>query len=796
MKNIKIYIVCILGYLITSCGPINMFTRIRKVPVSYTYNYCVDGLKAPKSILNKKEWIVYSDRDKNYTTVSAGGKLKIKDLEYLEPLLVIGKKRDYLSVIKYDPEIIDNGRLTNRKQVEYYGWIHKSKLLLNNQSITDLRTGLKNKSILSISNPHVVKNAELFFENDSVKSYMSPGLYNVSGFTKPNDIIYILKRATDKSKVLISRTPYILPDNIKENVLGWVSSDLIQGIGQQLFLDDNALKNEKDIHTSSIVYKPIISRKDSAIFRTGSLFPIINRSDNCIFNVNGNIISYNEKAIIETELKRINVVFLIEPNKRTIEQLPALINSFQNMNPLFADKSFSYQFASVVTSYESDRLCTTEVPFSSSFNEVIANFVKLTKDNSLKPVPSHKSWSGLETCLDLIAQEKTATNIIVTFGETGRPNTWDDSIIAAKASKYNCRFIAYQIYSGNENEYNNFVTQFTDLINHSSELLSKNKRELIVYSDQITKSNDFVSSSKNTYHLDFPKRSMTQGGICFPEKGQIILLDQVTSFMDSILTEVKADNIGLIESIDKAFTTVGNSKDKYEKRFINNFSLSENYKIERNFKESFQNTYPYWYKSYSDTLCADSVYQYKLLLSELEVDNLRSIYDGIADLNVDTKIIGKAKRTKGKGKAYCDCPGEYRDDFVSLNDTSEVLRTKYKSTRKTRKAFKMNLLEGLYNCPFCKTKPSEKPNKLTLAELHELIFHAPSYSNELQSVTVKSITRRKFFSRKRLLSDEDFEALLEFYKEQKSTLDIEINESISITSSGETYYWVDSEWFQ
>ncbi|WP_139314878.1 type VI secretion system protein TssR domain-containing protein [Saccharicrinis aurantiacus] len=793
----KIYIVCILGCLITACGPINMFTRIKKVPVSYTYNYCVDGLKAPKSILNKKEWVVYSDRDKNYTTVSAGGKLKLKDLEYLEPLLVIGKKREYLSVIKYDPGVIDNGRLTNRKQVEYYGWIHKSKLLLDNQSITDLRTGLKNKSILSISNPHVVKNAELFFKNDSVKSYMSPGLYNVSNFTKPNDIIYILKRATDKSKVLISRTPYILPDNIQENVLGWVSSDLIQGVGQQLFLDDNAKASKTDIHTSSIIYKPIISRKDSAVFKTGSLFPIIDRSDNCIFNVNGNIISYNEKAIIETELKRINVVFLIEPNKRTIEQLPALINSFQNMNPLFADKTFSYQFASVVTNYESDKLCTTEVPFSSNFNEVIANFVNLTKKNNLNPVPSERSWEGLETCLNLIAQEKPATNLIVTFGETGRPNTWNDSAIAAKASKYNCRFIAYQIYSGKENEYNNFVTQFTDLINHSSELLSKNKRELIVYSDQITKTNDFVSSSKNTYHLDFPKRSMTQGGICFPEKGQTILLDQITSFMDSILTEVKADNIGLIESIDKAFITVGNSKDKYEKRFINNFSLSEKYKIERNFKESFQNTYPYWYKSYSDTLCADSVYKYKLLLSEIEVDNLRSIYDGIADLNVDTKFLGKANRTKSKGKAYCDCPGEYKDDFVTaLNDTAEVIKTKYRSTRKVRKAFKMNLLEGLYNCPFCKTKASKKPNRLSLAELHELIFHAPSYSNQLQSVSVKSITRRKFFSRKRLLSDKDFEALLEFYKEQKATLDIEINESISITSSGETYYWVDSEWFQ
>ncbi|MDL2303706.1 hypothetical protein LJC28_04860, partial [Dysgonomonas sp. OttesenSCG-928-D17] len=81
----------------SACGPVNRFTKAKKIPREYSLNYCGgEGIKAPKTDLNKEPWIVYSDREKNTTYNNPGGKVKAKDVDYLDPFLVIGTKGDHL----------------------------------------------------------------------------------------------------------------------------------------------------------------------------------------------------------------------------------------------------------------------------------------------------------------------------------------------------------------------------------------------------------------------------------------------------------------------------------------------------------------------------------------------------------------------------------------------------------------------------------------------------------------------------------------------------------------------------
>ncbi len=803
MKNYKIslYIFGIIC-LISSCSPVNLFTRIEKTPRTHTYNYCISELKAPRSILNKKEWIVYSDRAKNFTTMNAGGKIKLKDLEYLEPLLVIGEKKEYLKLIRYNPEIIKNGKLTKRKDAEFYGWIHRSKLLLNNQSITNIKTGLKNKSILAIADTLALKKADVFFQDDSVKTFKNPELYDITNKPSLYDIVYIMKRATERKKVLISRTPYITPENVKSGIIGWINSNLIQTIGQQLFINktEPIQTNETLNHITkpnSMKYDPVIVKPftDNKNLRTATLLPIIDRSDNCIFNVNGNTISFEQKLILDKELRKINVMFVIEPGENTIKQMPALINSFQNMKPIFqnTENSYTFRFGLVISNYKDGKLNTDTVNYTDNFNDIISNLVYLTKNNKLSPIPSSLAWHGLKAGIKLISQQEPATNIVIMFGEKGRPNQWPEAQIARQAGKYNCRFMGYQMYSGEENDYNNFVIQYTNLINTTAGLVAKKKREQIVYSNQLREKNAFIETSKNAFYLDFPERSMTQGGICFPEKQQLFSLDQLTTSIDSFLMQIKADNTTLTESIEKAFITVGNSKDKYDQSLLNHFHLEKKDKIELSFKQSFKSTYPLWYKRCNDTTAIDSTYHYQLLLSEKELENMRNIIEAIAEIEVDSKQIDKSKKSrffkskKSNSRKICDCPEE---DFSTQTSTSQIpdslLKIKYLSTKKPRKILKLVLLNEIYSCPFCKSKTKIK--KLTLADVQELIFQAPTYTHQLQNITIKNLTRR------RKLKDPDFEELLNYYKSKKEILDSEINEKISFTSSDETYYWVNTEW--
>lgn len=68
----------------------------------------------------------------------------------------------------------------------------------------------------------------------------------------------------------------------------------------------------------------------------------------------------------------------------------------------------------------------------------------------------------------------------------------------------------------------------------------------------------------NFLMLDYPYASMTQGGFLFPEKGETLPMELFAGAVDSIVTQIKADHQLLSESIDRAFATVGNGKDRLD----------------------------------------------------------------------------------------------------------------------------------------------------------------------------------------------------------------------------------------
>ncbi len=780
--------------LLMSCSPINYFTHLKKTPREYSYNYCISSLKAPKSAINKTAWVVYSDRDKNSTTLYPGGKLKCQDLKYLQPLLVISEKHGYLKVVKYDPAIIKNGKLDNKKAAEFYGWIHQSKLILNNQSVTDTHSGLKNKNIIAIADTSTITHPELYIEDDSVKIFKTPRLVECKSKVGLYSIVYLIKRDSDKRKILIANTPYLTPDNIEASVIGWVHTNLVQNIGQQLFvnkkttdsLNQNLSNNSKPI---AMNYNPVLKQNTELHkIKTADLYPVVDRSENRIFNVNGNPITFKEIAALENRLHRINVVFLIEPGEKTIEQLPLLMNAFQSIHAIMNDPlgKYSFQYASVTSSLQNKQLTFNTVPFTQNFEDITSNLLSLSKNEEVKAIGSSHAWKGLYTCMQLIEKEESATNIVITFGEQGRPYDWDNTFLAENAAKLNCRFFGYQIYSGNTNMYNNFINQYSNLIENTAKKIAPLKKENIVYSDQVTAENKFVEWSKNYFTLDFPSNSMTQGGIAFPEKDQMISYNQVIASIDSLFNQIKTDNELQIKSFNKAFMSSGHSKDKYDSSFQTRFHLEKDATINPLFYKSFQ-TYPLWFNKQIDSTYIDSTMQYQLLLSEQEYEDIRSVFEKIADIEVDTKQISKSSNKKEKRS--CDCPDSdfLIEDYNTSSDNTDSVKIKYRSTRKARAEFSSSLLSQIHRCPVCKNK-TLKIKKLSLAQLHEEVFHAPCQTALLDSISVKDILH------KRKLSDSEFEQLLNYYKSQKEILEAEVSPKISFTSFSETYFWVNTLW--
>lgn len=210
MKITKTYplLLCSLLLLLTACAPVHRFTRAKKTPREYSLNYRGSDIKAPRTDLNKEPWIVFSDREKNQTFNSPGGKVKAKDVDFLDAFLVIGKKGEFLKLIKYTPEILKNGKL-QYKQAEYYGWMDRSKLLLNRQSYTDVSTGKKYKTLVAFSDTLPLNQPDTYFGTDSFRTFKDLIASSVNSGVAPFSLVYRLKESTDRKQTLIAKNSHI-----------------------------------------------------------------------------------------------------------------------------------------------------------------------------------------------------------------------------------------------------------------------------------------------------------------------------------------------------------------------------------------------------------------------------------------------------------------------------------------------------------------------------------------------------------------------------------------------------------
>lgn len=94
MWNGTFTLLCTGMAIMTSCAPINRFTRIKQVPREYIMNYCGGEIKAPSSLqIKNNPWIVFSDQLGNMSYQTATGKNEMKELQFMDAFLVVGKRK-------------------------------------------------------------------------------------------------------------------------------------------------------------------------------------------------------------------------------------------------------------------------------------------------------------------------------------------------------------------------------------------------------------------------------------------------------------------------------------------------------------------------------------------------------------------------------------------------------------------------------------------------------------------------------------------------------------------------------
>lgn len=818
---IKTLILLCLIFGISSCSSINRFTRVKKTPRENSANYCGKEIKAKKSEINKEPWIVFSDRENNPTFTRPGGRIKAKEIHFLEPFLVIKTKNDFLHLIKYTPEIIKNGKL-NYKEAEDYGWIHKSNLLLTHQATTDISNGKKIKILAAFSGTNAIQNPNSFFASDCIKLYDDPLMKNSVDTIAPHCILYRFKQSADKKQSLVGKVAYIDAENVSDKILGWIDNSLIQSIGTNLHIDLKSLspddsisfcldkKNEiyfsKEMMASNhllinkyntLKYSPVMAycTQDSSVnLRIRTAFPLFDYSDNYVFNVNGEPIFFNQFQEITQKSKRINVSFVFEGKDQTIQSFPKIINALQNLQPLFKSEKlnedgFTIQFNSVLTFNNSGKFRKiTHSNFSSEYSETLQFLSdKINEEGTLQSVPSSIAWSGLNKALDLIESQEEANNLIVLIGDIGTKKEEQNSDLINRLVKNNCRILGFQTHNGSGDFYNNFVLEMAHIINSYAQKSLTEKKNILVSPNQVKDNNYFIQSDdmQNSYKLDFPNNSITQGFLFFPQKGKSLPLSLLSENTDSILQQIKDDNTHVLEQINQAFLSSGRDRTKLDSLFVRNFNLETTQMIQKELPESFFKEIPAW-SILSNTLTIDDSVnkstKYHLLLSQKEMDELISFIADLSSIEIDYQYPSEKKKKEKKLENSCECPENDALTKIEKEDEniiSHPIPIKYVNTKKIRKHIYKVYRNSLSHCFFCKQK-KENLDELNLAEIHYQITRFPSSNELLNSILLKEIRNKKE------VSNLELEKLLAYLIEKKKALET----AESFESNGETYYWI------
>ena len=817
-RNIFCLLCCIsLITIIGACTPAHRFTRLRKVPREYRMNYCDGETKSPRRFYwDGDPWVVFSDSPDGCTFTRPGGKIVMRRTAFMEPFLVIGRKGNYLRLLKYEKEIVKGRKLTDRKKAEYCGWISLSNVLSVRNSETDLASGRNNKFVTVISDTLVLNNSAYYLSDASLVTFSGKNLQISHGKIPFREIVYKLKGSPDGRKSLISRTHYLSLDSARYEVLGWVSNSLLAKVGQQHYMDlpdspavlssfrkkgsrdtlrlsDNLLDEYQAPRSSSNALRrqPVtaFSRNDSAVFYRSALFaPAIDYRDNYVFNVNGDPISYSGFKKIEKDLSKINLTFVFEGGREVISGYPKIVNAVQNLQSRLEPDSgkFTYTFSGVLGFGTAEERMSVISPMPDFMTFMDSLSAQVPRVHELQPFSSGRSWPALRRSLDLFKEKEKETNLIILIGETGYQSEWADSLLTRRIAAHNCRILGFQLYGGDPNTYNNFVLQVENMIDHYARIISTRKREILVTTDQLTNHTLYKENSRNMYSLDFPTASMTQGWVIFPAKKQPAALNELVSGVDTLLSQVQNDNTEVIRHLREAFNAAGNYRSRYDSTLVSYYNLPASPVFSREFADRFTHEQPLWYLPTGTITVPDSL-QYRLshylLLNESEFAALRSFMKELSSFQMDYKY---RKENSSRGKKKCNCPDdEWIFQELSGQDTVQV-RPQYIRSRRLRKRLVRFYLHEANRNKVCKI-PRRKLKKQSIARLHERILTLPTGNSVLNDFALKDLKKKK------VIDNETLDRLLIYFKSLSDDMENNFHLIPRFTNNGQTYYWIDGK---
>jgi len=610
-------------------------TKLYKTPKEVFYAL-EDSSLAPNTIssglIRDKRWLVFSDREKNIAYAEPGSDIKLKMHGLIDAFYVVGKRGDYLHLMKYNPKVVLRKylrRVSNWKEMEDAGWVHRSQLLLSRSAYINQKTKHNAKFITAITAnyPEVFGNPKRYFDGKELKIYGAPDFTStVTNKLPTSAIVYAYKTSDDKKFVLVGKSSQISADSGKAELIGWVPSCLLYHWGERSFwqpfykntiskkgsqiekaksgenidfiatpsdsaktvaqigLEDNLLNVAPRFF--QMLYPSYSVKEDTTtgnfMLRTGMLTNVFDRNKNKVYNVGGSTIPYAKLLQLKAKTSNLNLVFVVDAvtDSRDASALQPLLSVLQNIQ-IHLD-SFSYfrkiRYGAVFLK-DIGNTCMGENKFPLTNNYVsLVNFFqdKLKKSLNCPQFYKQAVFDGLTDAAHLLRNTENETNIIVVIGATSSNDSDRDNwrYVVSQLTNVKPRLIVLQTKSGQSQDYNNFVIDAKNIVLQLANNVSTAKKGLLTNPKDVKPENQFKieTSDFQSFYLDYPKNSMWQSIVLFPNKLQSLSPISVNQYLDTLLSQLQVDNNRIISSLETIFNSyVGNIYTHVDKRLKHYF---------------------------------------------------------------------------------------------------------------------------------------------------------------------------------------------------------------------------------
>lgn len=733
----------LLGFLITSVNSfsqVKKFTLVKRSPKPQPYILQDEGIELEEGYaLQRERWLVMSDRANNTTYKNPGSKTELKSLGFLDLCYVIGKKKNFLELVKYSPKLFKKPKqrlIADRKSAEYLGWVDMSKLLLWNSALRESSTQGDVKAITCLKNEDAINQFQDYTAgDDSLHVFGSPSIKDTIPVKAAlEDIFYIYKKSDDGKHYMIGTAPQTTPDNAKTIIKGWISKDFIQCWGTKLgiYVKKNAKKNQDSLsfyedsvkaiqsfipvkNSFHTYYTETATKKklenifpvqdfqllddSSAVIKTGLLTYTLDHNDNEVINILGHFIKYNQYKKIINDQQKTNIVFVVDGGRENGLYMPNVMTIIQNLEVFFDTLKISkdYKYGVVVYKDNLGGACNDKelLPLNNDYGSVI-HFLqnRLQEINNCNNDKIEQSmFLGVIKACQLLQKHKGENNIIILIGGPGNNDvSYGYTETISNLSYINARMLIFQTHSLAHPTYNDFVIQNKNLVLKSAMNLSELKKEKLVdFNDAVAEPLfSLVTGDSGIYYLDYPAKSMIPGYVLFPSRGNNMKPAFLQRCLDSLMTKMDKDNHMIATSLDRFFTTVGIRNTKilapYQFHYPN---FDTNYlplPFLKKWKTKLQPFYVPAYTAYNDTYDTTANPMFGLLLSKDEYEKLMENLLILAGTQDYTKMSAINMRNALYNHFY-DVVRKYEDEKNITIEDDRPLKTQYLSLAEVLQLF-------------------------------------------------------------------------------------------------------------